>query len=107
MARENSKRTGKLIAIQDSLVNARFQGDVVMGETAQIFVDGQSLQAEVLSISPDPDNADAGIVEMQVFEDLTGAKIGDLVEFTGESPLGTSWAGIAHQHLGWAAESPL
>ena len=83
MARENSKRTGKLIAIQDSLVNARFQGDVLMGETAQIFVDGQSLQAEVLSISPDPVNAGAGIVEMQVFEDLTGAKIGDLVEFTG------------------------
>ncbi len=84
MARENSKRTAKLISIQDSLVRARFHGDVVMGETAQIFVDGQSLQAEVLTIFPDPKNADAGIVEMQVFEDLTGAMIGDQVEFTGD-----------------------
>jgi V/A-type H+-transporting ATPase subunit A len=80
----DNKRTGKLISIQDSLVKARFFGDVVMGETAQIFVDGQSLQAEVLTILPDPKNADAGIVEMQVFEDLTGAMIGDQVEFTGD-----------------------
>lgn len=80
----DNKRTGKLISIQDSLVKARFFGDVVMGETAQIFVDGQSLQAEVLTILPDPKNADAGIVEMQVFEDLTGAMIGDKVEFTGD-----------------------
>jgi V/A-type H+-transporting ATPase subunit A len=55
-----------------------------MGETAQITVDGKSLQAEVLQIDSDPKNADAGIVEMQVFEDLTGAKIGDKVEFTGK-----------------------
>ena len=80
----NNKRTGKLIAIQDSLVKARFHGEVVMGETARVFVDGKSLQAEVLQIFPDPKNADAGIVEMQVFEDLTGAMIGDQVEFTGD-----------------------
>ncbi len=55
-----------------------------MGETAEIFVDGKLLQAEVLQIFPDPTNSDAGIVEMQVFEDLTGARIGDPVEFHGE-----------------------
>ena len=80
----NNKRTGKLISIQDSLVKARFDGDVVMGETAEIFVDGKSLKGEVLQITPDFGNKDAGIVEMQVFEDLTGALIGDPVEFTGE-----------------------
>ena len=65
-------------------MRARFHGEVVMGETAKILVDGKSLQAEVLQIFPDPGNADAGIVEMQVFEDLTGAMIGDKVEFTGD-----------------------
>lgn len=79
----NKKRTGNLISIQDSLVKARFYDDVIMGETAEIFVDGKFLQAEVLQIKPDPKNADAGIVEMQVFEDLTGAKIGDEVVFKG------------------------
>lgn len=80
----NDKRTGNLISIQDSLVTARFYGDVIMGETAEITVDGKSLQAEVLQIQPDPKNKDAGIAEMQVFEDLTGAQIGDLVEFRGD-----------------------
>ena len=37
-----------------------------------------------MQIQPDPKNADAGIVEMQVFEDLTGALIGDEVVFTGK-----------------------
>jgi len=81
----NKPRTGKLISIQDSLVKARFYGNVIMGETAHVIVDGKSLQAEVLQIMPDSKNADAGIVEMQVFEDLTGAQIGDQVEFTGKS----------------------
>ena len=54
-----------------------------MGETSEISVDGKLLQAEVLRISSDPKNTNAGIVEMQVFEDLTGAQIGDLVEFKG------------------------
>ncbi|MCY1635223.1 V-type ATP synthase subunit A [Marinifilum sp. D737] len=76
-----NKRTGTLISIQDSLVKARFYGDVIMGETAEITVDGKKLQAEVLQITTDPKNEDAGIAEMQVFEDLTGAKIGDTVEF--------------------------
>ena len=80
----NKKRTGTLVSIQDSLVRARFFDDVIMGETAEISVDGKLLQAEVLQIFPDPKNADAGIVEMQVFEDLTGAQIGDLVEFKGK-----------------------
>nr|WP_321357899.1 V-type ATP synthase subunit A [uncultured Draconibacterium sp.] len=81
----NTTRTGKLISIQDSLVKARFYGNAIMGETANVIVDGKSLQAEVLQIDPDPKNAEAGIVEMQVFEDLTGAQIGDQVEFTGKS----------------------
>lgn len=79
----NKKRTGTLISIQDSLVKARFYENVIMGETAEIAVDGKLLQAEVLKIDSDPKNAEAGIVEMQVFEDLTGAQIGDLVEFNG------------------------
>jgi len=79
-------RTGKLIAIQDSLVRARFHDSVIMGETAEITVNEKKLQAEVLQIFPDPKNPEAGIVEMQVFEDLTGAQIGDLVEFK-EKPL--------------------
>ncbi|MCG6191116.1 V-type ATP synthase subunit A [Maribellus maritimus] len=78
-------RTGKLTSIQDSLVKARFYGNVIMGETANVIVDGKSLQAEVLQIVADPKYEDAGIVEMQVFEDLTGAQIGDQVEFTGKS----------------------
>lgn len=80
----NKNRTGTLISIQDSLVKARFLGEVIMGETAEISVDGKLLQAEVLQILSDYKNVDAGIVEMQVFEDLTGAQIGDLVEFKGK-----------------------
>jgi V/A-type H+/Na+-transporting ATPase subunit A len=83
MTEKQNKRKGKLIAIQDSLVQARFFDEVIMGETAEILVNGKLLQAEVLQIKPDPKNKDMGIVEMQVFEDLTGAKIGDDVEFTG------------------------
>jgi len=77
------KRKGILIAIQDSLVKARFLDEVIMGETAEIIVNGKKLQAEVLQIMPDPKDKNAGIAEMQVFEDLTGALIGDEVEFTG------------------------
>lgn len=55
-----------------------------MGETAEVSVDGKILQAEVLQIDTDPKNKEAGIVEMQVFEDLTGAQIGDSVEFKGQ-----------------------
>lgn len=77
------KRTGTLVSIQESLVKARFNDSVIMGETAEVSVDGKQLQAEVLQIQPDPRNANSGIVEMQVFEDLTGAQIGDLVEFKG------------------------
>lgn len=81
---KNNNRTATLIEIQDSLVEARFFDEVFMGETAEILVDNKRLQAEVLQIKSDPKNEEAGIVEMQVFEDLTGAKIGDLVEFTGK-----------------------
>lgn len=84
MNSNNQKRTGTLTAIQDSLVEARFYDDVIMGETAEITVEGKGLQAEVLQIHSDPKDKNAGIVQMQVFEDLTGAKIGDTVEFTGK-----------------------
>jgi V/A-type H+/Na+-transporting ATPase subunit A len=83
MTEKQKTRNGKLIAIQDSLVQARFFDEVIMGETAQISVEGKLLQAEVLQVKPDKTNKDSGIVEMQVFEDLTGAKIGDNVAFTG------------------------
>lgn len=83
MIEQQNKRIGSLIAIQDSLVQARFFDEVIMGETAEISVNGKLLQAEVLEIKPDTENPNAGIVEMQVFEDLTDAKIGDQVEFTG------------------------
>ena len=84
MTGTQEKRTGKLIAIQDSLVQARFFQEVIMGETAEISVQGKKLQAEVLQIKPDQSSKETGIVEMQVFEDLTGAKIGDAVEFSGK-----------------------
>lgn len=77
------KRSGFLTSIQDSLVTARFRDNVIMGETAEIEVDDKKLTAEVLQIYPDPKNPEAGIVEMQVFEDLTGAQIGDQVVFKG------------------------
>jgi V/A-type H+-transporting ATPase subunit A len=85
MMNSNSKRTGALISIQDSLVKARFNENVIMGETAEILVEGKFLQAEVLQVASDPKNTEGGIVEMQVFEDLTGAKIGDLVVFKGKA----------------------
>jgi hypothetical protein len=34
-------------------VKVRFQDDVIMGETAEISVEGKLLQGEVLQISPD------------------------------------------------------
>jgi V/A-type H+-transporting ATPase subunit A len=83
MLEKLKNRKGKLIAIQDSLVQVRSFDEVIMGETAQISVEGKFLQSEVLQIKPDKAGKDSVIVEMQVFEDLTGAKIGDEVEFTG------------------------
>lgn len=84
MNNKDFKRKGKLINIQDSLVQVRFFQEVIMGETAEILVDGKSLQGEVLQIKPDPKKIGSGIAEMQVFEDLTGAKIGDEVIFSGQ-----------------------
>lgn len=77
------KRKGVLVKIQDSLVSVRSTDEVIMGETALISVNGKQLKSEVLNVFPDTKIPHANLVEMQVFEDLTHAKIGDEVEFEG------------------------
>jgi V/A-type H+/Na+-transporting ATPase subunit A len=101
MKQKNVPRTGKLLAIQDSLVQAVYDTYVVVGEIAWITITDQKrgaikLKSEVSQVLTKKqirtvlleNSIEASVienkkvVELQVFEDLTDAKVGDKVEFT-------------------------
>jgi V/A-type H+-transporting ATPase subunit A len=70
--------TGKIIGVNSNLLRARFEKPVVQNEVAfAILESGTRLKSEVIRIR-------GSVAELQVFEDTTGLKEGDTVEFTGE-----------------------
>jgi V/A-type H+-transporting ATPase subunit A len=69
---------GKVISVNESLVGVETtEGSVMNGEVAYIVLeDGKRLKAEVIDIKP------GKMVYLQVFEDTSWMRVGDLVEFT-------------------------
>ncbi|NGX31219.1 MAG: V-type sodium ATPase catalytic subunit A [Chlamydiae bacterium] len=68
---------GKVIFAFGNLVHVAFEGDVRQGEICYVQVENVSLKAEVIEIQK-------GVVKAQVFEDLSGVKLGNKVTFTKE-----------------------
>ncbi|WP_299670023.1 V-type ATP synthase subunit A [uncultured Polaribacter sp.] len=73
------KAKGKVVSVNESLVGARIiEGAVMNGEVAYIIIeDGTRLKSEVIDVKP------GKIAYLQVFEDTSWMKVGDLLEFSG------------------------
>ncbi len=70
-------RTGKVIGVNGNMAAVEFEENVTQNEVAYVCVGRERLKSEVIRIR-------GSRAELQVFEDTTGIKIGDTVEFTGE-----------------------
>lgn len=69
---------GKIVGVNSNLLRAHFEQSVVQNEVAYaILENGTRLKSEVIRVR-------GAVAELQVFEDTTGLKEGDTVEFTGE-----------------------
>ena len=69
---------GKIIGVNGNLIRAAFEQPVVQNEVAYASLsDGTRLKCEVIRVR-------GQVAELQVFEDTTGIKEGDPIEFTGE-----------------------
>lgn len=73
----SEKRTGNIIKINGNMVTALTKTFVIQNEVAYILHDKERLKAEVIRVR-------ANQAEMQVFENTSGLKVGDEVEFSGE-----------------------
>lgn len=73
------KAKGKVVSVNESLVGVEStEGAVMNGEVAYILIeDGKRLKSEVIDVKA------KGMVYLQVFEDTSWMKVGDVVEFTG------------------------
>lgn len=72
-----SKNVGKIVGINGNLLTVEFELPVRQNEVAYAILDDLRLKSEVIRIR-------GRYAELQVFEDTTGLKVGDPVEFTGE-----------------------
>lgn len=73
----NAQRLGQVVAINGNMVAVQFDTNVIQNEVAYVTHDGQRLKSEVIRVK-------GNRAEMQVFEDTSGIRIGDRVEFTNE-----------------------
>lgn len=73
------KAKGKVFSVNESLVGVETtQGAVMNGEVAYIVIeDGKRLKSEVIDVKS------GQLVYLQVFEDTSWMRVGDLVEFSG------------------------
>jgi V/A-type H+-transporting ATPase subunit A len=73
------KAKGKVVSVNESLVGVlNTEGAIMNGEVAYIQIeDGKRLKSEVIDVKPNK------MAYLQVFEDTSWMKVGDLVEFTG------------------------
>lgn len=74
---DSTQNIGRVVGINGNLVTVAFDKPVMQNETAYCRVGELGLKSEVIRVRGD-------VADMQVFEDTTGLKIGDPVEFTGE-----------------------
>lgn len=68
---------GNVIGVNGNLVTAEFDQPVTQNEVTYVRVNDLSLKAELIRVR-------GRYAEMQVFEDTSGLKAGDRVDFTGE-----------------------
>ncbi len=72
-----SDNIGKIVGVNGNLLTVEFEKPVVQNEVAYARLGDLRLKSEVIRVR-------GHYAEMQVFEDTTGLKEGDRVEFTGE-----------------------
>ncbi len=74
-----NKTQGKVTSVNESLIGVgQIRGAVMNGEVAFVHIEGgKRLKSEVIDVKP------GGVIFLQVFEDTTWVKVGDLVEFSG------------------------
>ncbi len=73
-----SENIGRIVGVNGNLLTVEFEKPVIQNEVAfAVAGAGQRLKSEVIRIR-------GRYAEMQVFEDTTGLKEGDRIEFTGE-----------------------
>ncbi|MFH1441650.1 MAG: V-type ATP synthase subunit A [Candidatus Omnitrophota bacterium] len=73
----SDKRLGRVVKINGNMVSVEFDSFVIQNEVAFIIHGDQRLKSEVIRIR-------ANKAEMQVYENTSGIKIGEIVEFSDE-----------------------
>lgn len=68
---------GKVTGVNGNLITVEFEDAVALNEVGYAIVDGLTLMSEIVRIK-------GRRCDMQVYEDTSGIKCGDKVEFTGE-----------------------
>lgn len=72
-----STHTGKITGVNGNLLTVEFSSPVVQNEVAYAKLDALQLKGEVIRVR-------GRQAQIQVFEDTSGLRVGDPVEFTGE-----------------------
>ena len=74
-----SANIGKVVGVNGNLLKVEFENPVILNEVAYAQLSGTEikLKSEVIRVRGNQ-------AELQVFEDTTGLKVGDSVEFTGD-----------------------
>jgi len=70
-------RQGKVVGVNGNMVAVEFEKTVIQNEVAYVSVGGDNLKAEVIRVK-------GKRADLQVFEDTTGVKINNKVEFTSD-----------------------
>jgi V/A-type H+-transporting ATPase subunit A len=70
-------RTGRITKISGNMVTVRFDSPVMQNEVAYILHEAERLKSEIIRVR-------GNLAEMQVYEETSGLKIGEEVDFTGE-----------------------
>jgi len=71
------QRHGKVVGVNGNMVAVAFESRVMQNEVAYVVVGNERLKAEVIRVK-------GKRAELQVFEDTSGIKAGNMVEFTDE-----------------------
>ncbi len=72
-----SNKTGHVVGVNSNLVKVLFDETVIKNEIGFIRVGSESLKGEVIRVV-------GSVADLQVYEDTTGVKVGDKVDFTDE-----------------------
>ncbi|HCY36310.1 MAG: V-type ATP synthase subunit A [Candidatus Margulisiibacteriota bacterium] len=72
-----NNQIGKVLSVNGNMISIRFDGDIMQNEVAYVITHNKRLKSEVIRINGD-------VAFLQVFENTTGVKVGDNVEFSGD-----------------------